>query len=205
MDINEFYHVNHISGVEHRPSFATLAMLDPISGKPDAVLLERLCQFMSKPDRQGAPRPLERLVLLEDFVGSGTQMKTAIEWAANRLKIQTLVVPLVICAPGLGALETLTTTYKDLVSSSPIVHIGENELLGPKSNGLNRWVKYTEMLALAERLSKQTVKKPAFGFKKTGCSVVTYSNTPNNSLPLIHHHQKKAGTWNPLFPRSSRV
>lgn len=205
MDINEFYHVNHISGVEHRPSFASLAMLDPISGEADSVLLEQLRLFMSKPDRRGTPHPLERLVLLEDFVGSGTQMKAAIEWAANKLKIQTLVVPLVICAPGRDALDALTETHKDLVSSSPIVHVGENELLGAKSKGLNRWARCTEMVALATRLSQRVARKPPFGYKHTGCSVVTYSNTPNNSLPLIHHHQPEAGTWSALFPRSSRV
>ncbi|MDB6035187.1 MAG: hypothetical protein JWM16_5525 [Verrucomicrobiales bacterium] len=205
MDINEFYHVNHISGVEHRPSFATLAMLDPISGESDSVLLGQLRQFMTKPDRWGKSPPLERLVLLEDFVGTGTQMKEAVKWAANKLKIHTLVVPLVICAPGRDALEALTKTHKDLVVSSPIVHVGESELLGPNSKGLNGWARSSEMEALAKRLSNKLAKKPPFGYKKTGCSVVTYSNTPNNSLPLIHHHQQKAGTWSPLFPRSSRI
>lgn len=205
MDINEFYHVNHISGVEHRPSFATLAMLDPISANSDSVLLERLRLFMSKPDRQGKAHTLERLVLLEDFVGSGTQMKAAIEWAANILNVQTLVVPLVICAPGKDALNRLTASHKDLVSSYPIVHIDENELLGPKSKGLNRWARCSEMAALAERLISTDGVKPAFGFEQTGCSVVTYSNTPNNSLSLIHHHKSKEESWRPLFPRSSRV
>ncbi len=205
MGINEFYHVNHIRGVEHRPYFATLAMLDPTSVKSNSATLKQLRHFMSNPDRRSPSRQLRRLVLLEDFVGSGTQMKAAVEWAVSKLKIQTLVVPLIICAPGRGALDALTGTHKALVSSSPIVHVGENELLGPKSRGLNRWPRYSEMVALAKRLSKKAVRGPAFGFKQTGCSVVTYSNTPNNSLPLIHHHQPAAGTWRPLFPRSSRV
>src|ERR1700723_402561 len=85
MDINEFYHVNHISGIEHRPSFATLAMLDPIAGRTNSVLLDKLRTFMERPDRRSSSLPLKRLVLLEDFVGSGTQMKSAIRWAAETL------------------------------------------------------------------------------------------------------------------------
>ena len=205
MDINEFYHVNHISGMEHRPGFATLAMLDPVSAESDSVLLDKLRQFMRKPDRRSSSQSLARLVLLEDFVGSGTQMKTAVEWAAKKLKIQTLVVPLIICAPGWAELNTLTKANKNLISSVPIVQIAENELLGPKSKGLNPWAKCSKMVGLAQKLSKKMIKRPALGYNETGCSVVTYSNTPNNSLPLIHHHQPGPGTWQPLFPRSSRV
>jgi len=204
MDINEFYHVNHISGIEHRPSFATLAMLDPITDQPASNLLKNLKLFISKPDRQDPSCPLERLVLLEDFVGSGTQMKAAIEWAAKKLNIPTLVVPLIICAPGRDALAGLTVEFKPLVSSAPIVQVDAHELLGPQSLGLNRWAKSSEMEALAKRLSAEFPGILSFGFRQTGCSVVTYSNTPNNSLPLIHQNPK-AETWNPLFPRSSRV
>lgn len=205
MGINEFYHVNHIRGVEHRPYFATLAMLDPTSIESASETLKQLSHFMSNPNRSSTSRQLRRLVLLEDFVGSGTQMKAAVEWAVSKLKIPTLVVPLIICAPGRGALDALTATHKELVSSSPMVHIGESELFGPESKGLNSWPRHSEMVALANKLSEKAVKEPAFGYKNTGCSVVTYSNTPNNSLPLIHHHRPEAGTWNPLFPRSSRV
>lgn len=204
MDINEFYHVNHISGVEHRPSFATLAMLDPITMDPDSAILEKLRIFMSKPDRRASSRPLKRLVLLEDFIGSGTQMKSAIEWAANKLKVQTLVVPLVICAPGQTALDALTSCLKDLVSYSHIVRISEDELLGANGKDHKRWPRSSDMEKLAAKVHNRVGKKPNLGYKSTGCSVVTFSNTPNNSLPLIHH-QAKGGTWSPLFPRSARV
>ena len=204
MDINEFYHVNHISGVEHRPSFATLAMLDPITDEPASALLKNLQFFINKPDRRIGSLPLERLVLLEDFVGSGTQMKAAIEWAAKKLNIPTLVVPLIICAPGRDALTDLTEVLKPLISSAPIVQVDTCELLGPRSQGLNRWLKSSDMEALAKRLSGRLPGNAPFGYKKTGCSVVTYSNTPNNSLSLIHQNPRKQ-TWNPLFPRSSRV
>ena len=93
---------------------------------------------------------------------------------------------------------------KDKVSGAPVVQIGASELLGPKSEGLNGWSKSQEMAALAKAQCSKIRGVSHFGYKKTGCSVVTYSNTPNNSLPLIHYISK-AGEWSPLFPRSSRV
>jgi hypothetical protein len=204
MDINEFYHVNHISGVEHRPSFATLAMLDPLKGTPNLILLERLQHFLNNPDRYGRHRPLRRLVLLEDFVGSGTQMAAAIKWAATKLQIPILVVPLIICAPGKIAMDKLIKIYINSVAASPIIHLDASELLGPRNKGGSSWPRYLDMEALALEVSAKMGPKPAFGYKKTGCSVVTYSNTPNNSLPLIHQ-RTKTGTWSPLFPRASRI
>lgn len=204
MGINEFYHVNHISGIEDRPCFATLAKLYPQSEKSSSDMAIRLQKFMKKPDRRSDSLPLKRLVLLEDFVGSGTQMKNAIEWAAKKLNIQILVVPLIICDPGQKTLNTMINNYQNLLSSSPIIRVNEGELLGPKSKEKNSWTRSSEMESLAEEIFENTGGETAFGYEQTGCSVVTYSNTPNNTLPLIHN-QPKSGTWNPLFPRSSRV
>jgi hypothetical protein len=205
MDINEFYHANHISGIEHRPSFSTLAMLDPTNQDSDQTLLNNLKAFMKKPDR-GARRnrPLKRLVLLEDFVGSGTQMKSAIKWAAQRLDIQILVVPLIICGPGMTVLNEMMNDYSSCLSSSPVVQIGSDNLLGINGGSENLWEKKNEMEVLAARLEISHGVKNPFGYKETGCSVVTYSNVPNNSLSLIHQKDKK-DLWIPLFPRSSRA
>ena len=40
-----------------------------------------------------------------------------------------------------------------------------------------------------------------FGYKRTGGLVVMHSNTPDNSLPVIHH---ESDTWAPIFKRHSR-
>ncbi|TLD71127.1 hypothetical protein FEM03_09445 [Phragmitibacter flavus] len=205
MGINEFYHANHISGIEHRPSFSTLAMLNPINLAPDQTLLDNLKGFMKKPDRgPRRERPLKRLVLLEDFVGSGTQMKSAVKWAAQRLDIQILVVPLIICGPGMIVLNEMIDDYPSLLTASPVVEIGPDNLLGANGESENTWEQRNEMEDLANRLvSSHGIKEP-FGYKETGCSVVTYSNVPNNSLSLIHQKVLK-NRWIPLFPRSSRA
>jgi hypothetical protein len=41
-----------------------------------------------------------------------------------------------------------------------------------------------------------------FGFADTGALVVMHSNCPDNTVPIIHH---SSDTWDPLFPRSSRI
>ncbi len=43
-----------------------------------------------------------------------------------------------------------------------------------------------------------------FGWEETGSSIATYSNTPNNTLPIVHH-QPPNKAWTPLFPRSARI
>jgi hypothetical protein len=40
------------------------------------------------------------------------------------------------------------------------------------------------------------------GFGKTGGLLILGTNTPDNTLPLVHW---KSATWKPLFPRHSRV
>ena len=40
--------------------------------------------------------------------------------------------------------------------------------------------------------------------KPTGGLVVMYTNTPDNTLPLIHWRPHN-GAWQPVFPRHSRI
>ena len=61
-----------------------------------------------------------------------------------------------------------------------------------------------QKVAGGQHTNKNIAPHTAFGFKETGASFVSYSNTPNNTLPLIHHRPTTGG-WHPLFPRSARV
>lgn len=218
MDINEFYHVNHIVGVKHRPGFALLKMLDRPGGDeaPDAEtrLLKNLKNYINDTNPLASAPPLRRLVLLEDFVGSGTQAAGALEWAAKNLDLPILFVPLVICAPGALKLSKLAEKYVSNLRISPVLKLGECDLLGPKRSGV-------EGIPNAERietLARDTFERVAggphtdshlaphtpFGFEETGSYFLSYSNTPNNTMPLIHH-KPSVGGWRPLFPRSARV
>lgn len=214
MDINEFYHANHIVGVSHRPGFALLKMLDePVKGEGSATrsrLMRNLDRYVNDPNPDSSALPLKRLVLLEDFVGSGNQSCKALEWAAKNLKLPILFVPLVVCAPGVATLDGIAAK----VRISPLLTLGERDLLGPNRNGAVGIPNAERIEALARETFEQVAGGPhadariaphtAFGFRQTGSSFVSYSNTPNNTVPMIHH-EPASGGWRPLFPRSARV
>lgn len=210
MDINEFYHVNNITGIEHRPIFADLRRLNPT--RQEDQTLKNLKKFIKAKDSRSSHKPLKRLVLLEDFVGSGTQIKKVITWIEQCLNLEVLVVPLIICAPGLHHLSNPSSTR---VKIEPTICIGSDELIGKnKSPASTCWhrngeiesfvnTNYTEVSG-GHDISPTIAPYHPHGYKQTGCSIVTYSNTPNNSLPLLHHHSD-IGKWHPLFPRATRV
>lgn len=197
MRINSFYHVNDIPvGADYRPDWRSMA----IFGSTDA--LQKYC----KQNR------LKRLVLLEDFVGGGSQMSKAIEYAAKFAPyLRVLVIPLVICPKGNAAAQSLQSRYAS-VRFDPIVTIPQAAFLslGPM---LGERSLHTALRKLAlDTYSKVTDGKAVgpmpyhpLGFPSTdptGGLIVMYSNTPDNTLPLIHH---LSATWDPLFPRHSRV
>ena len=218
-DINEFHHLNHLSGVQHRPAFATLAMLDTRGGVASAgqttdELVRNLKQYIAKPSKHPRARPLKRLVLLEDFVGSGSQAADPIAWALHKLDIPVLFVPLVICCTGLEALRQLEESSQGRLKVSPLVTVRPEDVLGPVRQPQIGIPNAEEIEALATatfaRISGAAASElphapyTPFGYRKTGCSFVSYSNTPDNTLPLIHH-RPAGGTWEPLFPRASRI
>jgi hypothetical protein len=218
MDINEFYHVNQIVGVSHRPGFALLKMLDKAVNDevPGTTtrLMTNLKNYINNPHPRISAPPLKRLVLLEDFVGSGTQSAGALEWAARNLDLPILFVPLVVCAPGLLKLSKLVKEYAPKLRIRPLLNLSEYDLLGPKREGFDGIPNAERIETFARATFEQVAGGPhtnprvspytPFGFEDTGSYFVSYSNTPNNTMPMIHH-KPTGGGWRPLFPRSARV
>ncbi len=218
MDINEFYHANHIVGVAHRPGFALLKMLDEPTDQDGADtptrLMKNLEKYIGDPNPRSAAPALKRLVLLEDFVGTGTQSAGALKWAAKNLGLPILFVPFVICAPGVKELTKIAAKHPAKVRFSPLLKLDERDLLGDNRTGVlgipnaERIEKLADdtfhQVAGGQHTNENIAPHTAFGFKKTGASFVSYSNTPNNTLPLLHHRPATGG-WRPLFPRSARV
>ena len=187
--INTFYHVNGIAGVNRRPPFDDLQEF----GDP------------SKIDQGMTSHGFERLVLLEDFVGTGLQMKPAVEFAvglrSNRLPV--LLCPMLICPPGHKVASALEKTYPNLVYE-PVYVFDEKLFISPQ-----KLAGEPELFARCRRLVElihpqvmgADVGSP-FGFGETGALTVLYSNCPDNTLPVIHH---TSASWKPLFPRASRL
>jgi hypothetical protein len=194
MRINAFYHLNHISGRNHRPDWLSLAALaDP--GKVDRFL---------------ADRNIARVVLLEDFVGSGSQIEPAVTFAGKLAsQLPTLVVPLIICPSGVNAAKTWEARFKN-IKISPVLELRSADFLASTSQpGEPSDYSAFRQLALdsfIKLLGGESVKEAKiygpFGFDDSGGLVVLATNCPDNTLPLIHHNSR---TWKPLFPRASRI
>lgn len=206
MDINEFYKVNNLKGIGHRPAFATLQMLAEKSKFPDPVLATNVSHYMDNPSpiSQNSLPSLKRLVLLEDIVGSGAQCLDAIQWALATLGKPVLFVPLILCPDGAKLLREIEQNSNGQFMVRPVVELRCCDLLGPKRDNQQGWEKGEEVEELVKRCAANFKYNYAdFGYENTGCSLVTFANTPDNTLPIVHD-QAKTGNWNPLFPRVYR-
>lgn len=184
--INSFLHVTSISGQGYRPDWFSLAHFGNISA---------IQEYVRKND-------LRFLVLLEDFVGSGKQATGVVKFAASVVDIPILVIPLIVCEPGVKKMIALSRKHTH-VWIRPIVTIPSNCLVGPKPNeGEPKSFEPLRSLMRAHyRRLRRYINGRAFGFEKVGSMMVTYSNCPNNTPPL-YHRTRKGDTA--LFPRLSR-
>nr|WP_171040039.1 hypothetical protein [Marinobacter shengliensis] len=92
--INGFLHVTGIKGKSLRPDWLSLKDLGSV---------DKIEKYIRKHE-------ISRLVLIEDFSGSGYQISRALKFAAENLKIPILLVPLIICDQGDKTLEQLITS-----------------------------------------------------------------------------------------------
>jgi hypothetical protein len=194
MQIAEFYHLNHIEGIEVRPVWHTLYQFlsDDAEGKLDAHVRKKR---------------FRRIVLLEDFVGTGTQMERAVRFAASLPgKFPILLCPLVICPKGAEKARQLEKDIEHL-TYSPVFELSESDFLSElpvahESEFMNEL--RTAVGHLHKLLNNPKCKYPPLGFRKTGALVVLHTNCPNNTLPIIHHASSDGHPWSPLFRRSER-
>lgn len=205
MDINEFYKVNHLSGVGHRPCFSTLQMTAEHPTKPNHQTATDWISYMANPEPSFPAVPsLERLVLLEDIVGSSAQCLSAVRWAVNNLGKPILFVPLILCPNGAKALRLEEQDSNGRLTVRPVIELRSSDLLGPNRPPQQGWEKAEEVEELARRCDASIrFSYEPFGYQSTGCSLVTFANTPDNTLPIIHD-QPVTGNWRPLFPRVRR-
>jgi hypothetical protein len=202
MQISDFCHANHIGGINYRPDLRTLGKFGDFN---------KILSFMrDHQDANGSVVPLKRIVVLEDFIGSGTQLNDA-EVVINQLlahPVPVLLVPLIICPDGVTTIQRMFGANA-LFRFDPILQLHEelfiNSRTSPPPNSL--YGKMKNLVQLSYPLvvgNNAALPRPygAFGFSDTGALVVLYSNAPANTLPIVQH---SSNTWWPLFPRSARV
>jgi hypothetical protein len=205
--INAFFHINNLAaGASLRPDWRSMHELG------DMYKLNAYCE------KEG----IARLVLLEDFVGGGSQAIEAVRFAATHIRnLQVLFVPLIICPDGAERLRIteidLCARRIDSLKYEAVMELPEKAFFTSTQSPLKQNTQHTNDLRLLIDSTYPQVsggvlpspnKKPyhPFGFphdKPTGGMVVMYSNTPDNTLPIVHW-RPKSKTWNPIFPRHSR-
>ena len=199
-NVNLFFHINNIPNNgwnEWRPQWYTIAR-----SADGGLLWHSYYNYIFQ-------RNIKKIVLLEDFVGSGSQIGSAIEFVMEKkLDIDVLLISLVNCPKGVERFNTLASKYDRLVYKA-VIELSDNSFVKDTPH-VNENPFFNEVRELIKRVYLDTSggipignSKPysPFGYKNTGGLVVMNSNTPDNSLPSIHY---TSDTWKPIFPRHSR-
>jgi len=189
MRINSYLKVNQLEGRSHQPDWRSLRKF----GDPS-----KLREFIGAND-------IQRLVLLEDFAGSGTQMRSAVTFAAGlHPTIQILACPLIVCPDGHHVGRILSDIHPN-VTFDPVLRIAPGALIKPCAQP-DEPPLYAAIRSLTQRVRSRLGapgrdEEKYHGYKQTGAVFAMYSNCPNNSLPVI---RDRTDTWSPLFPRVKR-
>jgi hypothetical protein len=202
MQISDFCHATNLGGIDFRPDFRTLSKF----GDPDKIVT-----FMtSRSTATGTSMPLKRIVILEDFIGSGAQLRDAAPLISTLLSnsIPILLVPLVICPDGYDFIMT-KFGGTPLFRLEPVLKLNQALFVNARSTpaagsfgaALKDLAQRCYHLVVGDNASLPRPYTP-YGFSDTGALIVLYSNTPANTLPLIQH---SSNSWTALFPRSARV
>jgi len=196
MKINEFLHVNDIRNeINHRPDWQSLSKF----GSP-----EKIKTYINS-------KNIKRIVLLEDFIATGVQASKAIEFAANLYAadhLPVLVVPLILCPQAIDTFASMK--LPNHVTIDPVLLLEKQHFVlddeAKNTSILNQFKKLAEQtyLQVTSGIPPSNNDKPygPLGFGNTGGLLILATNTPDNTLPLVHW---RSSTWNPLFPRHSRV
>lgn len=188
MRINKFYHVNNIpSRQSFRPDWRSLGKFGD---------LDRIQAYIEK-------ESITRLVLLEDFVGGGGQIKKTIEFASHfKTSVEILVIPLVICPNGFSTLTSIATSNQ--IYFEPVMQLSKSSFIDLDDELCQLAVSTYEKITgnpASDIEDKSKAPYHFLGWDKTGALVVMNTNTPNNTLPVYHY---TSDTWSPLFPRHVR-
>ena len=165
--------------------------------------------FMAEVMQLGSAVPRRNLVLLEDFVGSGSQMADAVELACGLADVhRVLLCPIVICPKGDKCARALTQKHGKL-SYSPVMPLPEEAFIAEDAvdGEHEHHVLIRKTLLSVHALVRGTPgswpqETSAFGYKETGAVFCKFDNCPDNTVPVLHHRSDSG--WSPLFLRIAR-
>jgi hypothetical protein len=207
MNISDFCHINEIHGQSDRPTWRSLAEFGDMSKINDYI--ER--------------NNIKNIVLLEDFVGSGSQFLGEDEQYKGKRTIldcllslknenSTLILPLISCPEGIeniiNAVASKKCTWIKCNASlilTDICFIREDISKQDTLQIMDQREKdeFLLMHSLIHKIGEQyDFKYGSFGYNGTGSLIVMYTNCSDNTLSIIH---EKTQNWSPLFLRINRI
>ena len=151
----------------------------------------------------------EQIVMLEDFVGSGSQMESALKIACNITSSPpVLLCPLIICPAGTRLAHSYQTQFQHL-KFSPVLNVQNSHFIGVNP-GVDEHQDFAQIREVVNTLHFKVTGSPGswiqnygpMGYADTGAFIVKHDNCPDNTLPTIHRRSDLG--WSPLFLRTSR-
>lgn len=198
LNINSFFHINNIPSNgwnEWRPQWYTIDRGNH--------LWKTYRDYISE-------YRIRKLILLEDFVGTGSQVSGVVEFILNQgLDIDVLLIPLINCPSGHRCFTDIENRYDRLTYGAVLKPSGNCFITHlevpsePIDFSTIRDLLKRSYLQVSNGVPESDYDKPysPFGYSQTGGLIVMHSNTPDNTIPSIHWN---SDTWNPVFPRHSR-
>jgi len=189
--INQFYHINQITEAHHeyRPDWRSLRKFGDC---------EKIKKYI-------ADNKIKYIVLLEDFVGSATQSWKPLKFASELSDdLKVLFIPLVICPVGIERIDKELSEKKNFFMR-PVLVLSQDGFISKDAieGESDKIAQFRNLITTAEPFYKFKENVHKFGFEDMGCLIVMYTNTPTNSLPLIHY--ESIDSWSPLFKRHHRA
>jgi hypothetical protein len=152
----------------------------------------------------------KQIVVLEDFVGSGSQIKNVLDFLGCFQEWPILFIPLLVCPQGNSAISKHLSENKfHHITYEPLSVLPWELILAderPADSTLYPPL-LGELKKFAEAIHKKVVGLEGaealnyLGFGKVGALFAKYTNCPDNTLRLYHN---KSDLWEPLFLRRDR-
>lgn len=196
MNIALFHHINEIAGRGIRPAMRDLYRLVARYCTARKGLAKLLLRHM---ERNG----LRHLVILEDFVGSGTQAAQTLKFLYDYISRTNPVafVPLIITEGGLARLQGLSDGIR--LAVQPVLVVPSNHCLPAEQNSEEADF-FAELRGVVRYLHTESVVRSGsggHGFKGVGTLLVQHTNCPNTTIDLFW---RRSPQWMPLFSRVVR-
>jgi len=181
---------------QNKMSTDSFMTLEQIRRKVNAINIGRVAT---------AGETFQRLVLLDDFAGTGGSLVSGLESASEILRLVEkagIGIVLIVVAGFDSAYDSIVACIES-IGVNVSVHFcdqygDEDRAFSSESKMFLNESERTEARNVAESFGLRLEQKHPLGYGGTEALVAFYESCPNNTLPILWSHNNK---WRPLFPR----